>query len=84
VADQAAPRRVHVVFREPWNGDGRGLFAPDPRVRTPRRVLVSHPGIRHILPDAISLDAGADAKVLETLCQFLRRQSWLVRSVTVE
>jgi hypothetical protein len=80
----AAPRRVGVLFREPWGDDGQGLFAPDPRLRTLRRVLVSYPGVRHILPDAISLEPGVDPQILQTLAQLLRRQQWLVRAVAIE
>jgi hypothetical protein len=81
--ERPPPRRVRVLFHEPWGGDG-GLLARDPRVRTLRRVLVGYPDVRHIVPDAISLDATADPRVLETLAQFLRRQQWLVRMVTIE
>jgi hypothetical protein len=69
-----------VQFRDEWAGGG-GLFAPDPRVRTLRRVLVSYPDVRHILPDRISLDPDADDRVLDTIAQFLQRQQWLVRGV---
>ncbi|PYN93849.1 MAG: hypothetical protein DMD91_29235 [Candidatus Rokuibacteriota bacterium] len=74
------PRRLHVHLREEWAGE-RGLFASDPRVRTLRRVLVSYPDVRHILPDLISLEGAVDARVVETLTQFLQRQQWLVKSV---
>lgn len=84
VADPLAPRSVRVQFRDPWAADRQGLFALDPRMRTLRRVLVTYPGVRHILPDTISLESTADPKVLETVAQFLRRQQWLVRGVTIE
>lgn len=77
----ARPRVIRVHFRDEWAGPGGGLFAPDPRVRTLRRVLVSYPDVRHILPDRISLDPDADDRVLDTIAQFLQRQQWLVRSV---
>jgi hypothetical protein len=84
-AGSEAPRtrRVRIAFQEPWGADG-GLLARDPRVRTLRRVLVGYPDVRHIVPDAISLDGAADPRVLETVAQFLRRQQWLVRTVTIE
>jgi hypothetical protein len=62
----------------------RGLLAPDPRVRTLCRVLISYPEIRHITPDRVSFDATADARTLETVARFLERQQWLVAAVTVQ
>jgi hypothetical protein len=47
------------------------------------RVLVSYPQVRHALPDRISLDAGTDARLLESLGRFVGRQAWLVRSVRI-
>jgi hypothetical protein len=79
-----APRRITVRFHDRWAApDGKGLFASDARVRTLRRVLVTYPDVRHILPDCISLEPAADPKVLDTLAQFLQRQHWLVRAVDV-
>ena len=75
-----APRQIRIHLRQEWAGE-QGLFARDPRLRTLRRVLVSYPDVRHIVPDGISLDAGADSRVLDTLAQFLQRQQWLVKSV---
>lgn len=75
------PRVIRVHFRDEWAAPGAGLFAPDPRVRTLRRVLVSYPDVRHILPDRISLDPGVEDKVVDTVIQFLQRQQWLVRAV---
>lgn len=74
------PRRIHVHLRDEWAG-GQGLFSSDPRVRTLRRVLVSYPDVRYILPDLISLESAVDARVVDTLAQFLQRQQWLVKSV---
>ena len=81
--DGAPPRRILVRLRDEWAGE-RGLFASDPRVRTLRRVLVSYPEVRHILPDIISLEAVVDARVVDTMTQFLQRQQWLVKSVDFE
>jgi len=53
-------------------------------VRTLRRVLVSYPEVRHILPDIISLEGVVDARVVDTMTQFLQRQQWLVKSVDFE
>ena len=64
--------------------EGQGLLAQDPRARTPRKVLVSYPEVRHIRPDRISLDATADARTIDTVVRFLERQQWLVASVAVE
>ena len=75
-----APRQIRIHLRDEWAGE-QGLFAGDPRLRTLRRVLVSYPDVRHIVPDGISLDGGADSRVLDTLAQFLQRQQWLVKSV---
>ena len=80
----APPRQVRIALREPWSDDAQGLFGVDPRLRTLRRVLVSYPGVRHVLPDVVSLEADADPQVLETLAQLLRRQQWLVRAVAIE
>jgi hypothetical protein len=69
---------------EPVSGDAgrRGFMARDPRVRTLLRVLVSYPEVRYVLPDRVGLEAGADARVIETLMRFLGRQEWLLTSVT--
>ncbi len=53
-------------------------------MRTLVRVLVSYPDVRHVLPDRVSLDPAADARVLDTVARFLERQQWLVSSVLVE
>jgi hypothetical protein len=53
-------------------------------VRTLRKVLVTYPAVRHILPDRISLDATADKDTLESVTRFLQRQQWLVTSVVVD
>jgi len=53
-------------------------------VRTLRKVIVTYPDVRHILPDRISLAPDTDARVLETVMLFLRRQQWLVSAVVVE
>ena len=85
--DSAArtPRGIRVFFQGEWAGPGtQGLLASDPRIRTLRRVLVSYPEVRHILPDRISLDSTAEAKTLESVTRFLERQQWLVKSVILE
>lgn len=80
-----APRTIRVRFQKGWAvQERRGLLAPDPRVRTLCRVLVTYPEVRHIVPDRISLDAGADARTVDTVVRFLERQQWLVESVVVE
>lgn len=72
------------MFQPGWEApQGKGLLGEDRRVRTLRKVLVSYPEVRHILPDRISLDAGADPRLLETLARFLGRQHWLVKAVEV-
>jgi hypothetical protein len=74
-----------VVFREPWNRrDGRGFLDSDPRIRTLRRVIVTYPDVRHILPDRISLESSTDPKTIETVSRFLQRQQWLVSAVVTE
>jgi hypothetical protein len=78
-------RAVRVRFQKDWLAtEGRGLLAPDPRVRTLCRVLVTYPEVRHIVPDRISLEASAETRTLETIVRFLERQHWLVQSVVVE
>jgi hypothetical protein len=47
-------------------------------------VLVTYPEVRHIVPDRIRLDAGADPRTVDTVARFLERQQWLVESVSVE
>jgi hypothetical protein len=50
-----APRAIRILFQKEWAAsERRGLLAPDPRVRTLGRVLVSYPEVRHIVPDRIS------------------------------
>jgi hypothetical protein len=79
------PRGIRVVFKGKWGTpEGKGLLGPDPRVRTLRKVLVSYPDVRHILPDRISLESTTDARTLDTVARFLGRQAWLVKSVEVE
>ena len=79
------PRGIRVLFQKEWAAsERRGLLAPDPRVRTLCRVIVTYPEVRHIGPDRISLDGAADARVLDTVARFLERQQWLVKSVVVE
>jgi hypothetical protein len=60
----------------------RGFMAADPRARTLLRVLVSYPEVRYVVPDRVGLEAGADARVIETLMRFLGRQDWLLTRVT--
>jgi len=76
-------RGIRVLFQSPY-AEGKGLLASDPRVRTLRKVLITYPEVRHILPDRISLDAAADPRTLDTVARFLERQQWLVKSVVVE
>lgn len=79
------PRGIRVIFQPRWSAPGeKGLLGPDPRVRTLRKVLVSYPEVRHILPDRVSFEPTADPRLLETVAKFLERQQWLVRSVEVE
>ena len=59
-------------------------MAPDPRTRTLLRVLVSYPEVRYVLPDRVGLEAGTDARLIETLLRFLGRQGWLVTRVSSE
>ncbi|HEX9126908.1 MAG TPA: hypothetical protein VF948_10930 [Methylomirabilota bacterium] len=69
---------------DPGAGDAgrRGFMANDPRARTLLRVLVSCPEVRYVLPDRVGLEAGADARLIETLMRFLGRQDWLLTRVT--
>ena len=81
-------RSLTIVFPPEWDPAGsgtahRGLFAAEPRVRTLLKVLVSYPEVRYILPDRITLDAGASVPLLETVARFLDRQSWLIRGVSI-
>jgi hypothetical protein len=85
VSTGAAPRAIRVVLREPWSPpEGRGFLDSDARVRTLRKVLVTYPEVRHILPDRISLAPDTDRRVLDTVSRFLTRQQWLVSTVAVE
>lgn len=79
------PRGIRIVFQGEWAAPAtQGLLASDPRIRTLRRVLVSYPEVRHILPDRISLESTAEARTLESVAKFLERQQWLVKSVILE
>ena len=78
-------RTIRVRFQKSWTAqERRGLLAPDPRVRTICKVIVTYPEVRHIVPDRISLDADADPRTVDTVARFLERQAWLVESVVVE
>lgn len=84
MTDVGPSRQIRVSFQPGWGiPEGKGLLAEDIRVRTLRKVLVSYPEVRHILPDRISLDATAGSHLLETVSRFLQRQAWLVKSVEV-
>jgi hypothetical protein len=73
------------VFKGEWTAPGsKGLLGADPRLRTLRKVLVSYPDVRHIVPDRISLEASADSRTLDAVVRFLERQHWLVKSIAVE
>jgi len=83
-----APRDLRPVFRPEWDpgtGDGgrRGFLAPDPRVRTLLRVLVSYDEVRYIVPDRVSLDGASDPRRLEVLTRFIERQRWLCSGVSL-
>lgn len=80
-------RCLRAAFQPAWDpGDGdagrRGFMAPDPRARTLLRVLVSYAEVRYVLPDRVGLEAETDARLIETLMRFLRRQEWLITRVT--
>lgn len=82
------PRSITVTFDAAWDAAGpgvtrRGFFADDPRARALLRVLLSYPEVRHIVPDRVSLDAGAGAALLESIAHFLERQQWLVKRVSI-
>jgi hypothetical protein len=78
-------RVIRVLLRGEWTGpSSQGLLAQDPRMRTLRRVLVTYPDVRHILPDRISLEDTTDRSIVETLKHFLERQHWLVKAVVIE
>ena len=53
-------------------------------MRTLRKVLVTYPDVRHVLPDRVSLEDTTDAAVVETLKHFLERQHWLLDAVVIE
>ena len=74
-----------MVLQSEWSRpESRGLLAADPRVRTLRKVLVTYPAVRYILPDRISLEASVDTRTVESVSTFLQRQHWLVKSVIME
>ena len=81
-------RTLRVMFQpewepEPGGGTARGFFARDPRARTLLRVLLSYPEVRYVVPDRVSLDAGAGGALMETIARFVERQSWLVKQVII-
>ena len=75
-------RELRIVLKNEWKT--QGLLSSDQRARTLRKVLVTYPDVRHILPDRVRLERGADAGVVETLRHFLERQQWLLTTVVVE
>ena len=80
-----APRTIRVRFQKEWAAhERRGLLAPDQRVRTLCRVLVTYPDVRHIVTDRISLHGDADPRTVDTVARFLERQHWLVESLVLE
>lgn len=83
-----SPRSLQVLFQPQWDpapdDPGRqGFLAPEPRVRTLLKVLVTYPEVRYVLPDRLSLEPGADPRLLEIIGRFLERQGWLVKGVVV-
>jgi len=79
-APAAPPRSIRLVFKGEWTAPGsKGLLGSDPRLRTLRKVLVSYPDVRHIVPEA-----SADSRTLDAVARFLERQHWLVKSIAVE
>jgi hypothetical protein len=81
-------RDLRISFQPAWDPAGEdsgrhGLFAPEPRVRTLLKVLVSYGEVRYVVPDRVSLDASTDPRLLDTIQRFLERQSWLVKSVSL-
>jgi hypothetical protein len=62
----------------------RGLLAAEPRVRALLQALLSYPQVRYVVPDRISLEAGADSRLVQALARLLERQDWLVRSVVLD
>ncbi len=84
----ATTQTLQASFQPDWHpapGDPgrRGFLSPDLRVRTLLRVLVSYPEVRHVLPDRVSLEAGADVRLIESIMRFVARQRWLVTRVTL-
>ena len=74
-----------MLLRGEWTGpEAQGLLSSDQRVRTLRKVLVTYPDVRHILPDRISLEATTEQSVVETLKLFLERQHWLLSTGVIE
>jgi hypothetical protein len=72
-------------LRGEWSGPGnQGLLSADQRVRTLRKVLVTYPDVRHVLPDRVSLEETTEPSVVETLKHFLERQQWLLKAVVIE
>lgn len=84
----ATAASLRAAFQPAWapgadDPGRRGFLAPDPRVRTLLRVLVSYPEVRFVLPDRVGLEAAADARLVDTLMRFVARQGWLVTGVTI-
>jgi len=78
-------RALRILLRGEWSEPkGKGLLSSDQRMRTLRKVLVTYPDVRHILPDRVSLEATTEPAVVETLKHFLERQHWLLTSVVIE
>jgi hypothetical protein len=78
------PRAIRVVFQERWAPPrAKGLLDVDPKVRTLLKVILSYPEVRHVLPAEVSLEAGAEPHLLETLRKFIGRQGWLVKRVDI-
>jgi hypothetical protein len=76
---------IRVVLKTPWaSPTGQGLLAADPRVRTLRKVLVTYPEVRHIVPDRIRLEAAVNPATVESVTRFLERQQWLIKAVVVD
>jgi hypothetical protein len=74
-----------VLLRPEWAAPERqGLLSSEQRARTLRKVLVTYPDVRHILPDRVSLETTTAPAVVETLKHFLERQQWLLSGVVVE
>jgi hypothetical protein len=82
LADSPGYRTIRISLRPEC--DRQGLLASEPRAQALRKALVAYPGVRHVLPNRVSLDAAVESHVLNAIVRLVEQHRWLASSATIE